>query len=136
MLRTSEGRGGRGRLARRVALAAAGLAVAFAAIALVLAGTASRNGHEICEGIAPSNLTSSDEVVQNKHQVSLFPLVITCSYTTQQQPIDSDYEAVTADLGTGWWVAALAMLLATVIAWVVGSSRATHAMTLGPKSRE
>lgn len=105
-------------------IALVALAAVLVAIPLSLAYLADRNGHASCDATVPPGMAaSSDRVVQNKHRVTLFPLTLECSYTTEQNPALSDYAVISHDIGTAWWVGAPIALLAAAVVGVTGRRR-------------
>ena len=111
--------------ARRATLVLLLAAALLLAIPLALAGLSSRNGHSTCDQNMPEGMGTSTAVVQNKSRVTVFPLVLECSYTTSQRPTEADYVTVTHDLGTAWWAGAPVLLLAAGGVWVATKRRAT-----------
>lgn len=73
----------------------------------------------------PSELGGGDAVVQNKYRVTLVPLAIECAYTTEQAPTEADYVRVNRDLGSGFLVVPVAVVVAAGM-WVAVGRAATH----------
>jgi len=119
---------------RGVGLALVAAGVLLLLVPFLIAGISSRNGYSSCGEYEPASMAFSDTVVQTKHRVTLFPLVLECSYTTEIQPDSPDYVIVKHDLGTGWWVGAPASFLAAATLLVASRNRATRIVATSRES--
>lgn len=109
---------------RRLAIVLIVAGLLLLVVPLLLAGSSSRNGYYSCAEYEPASMSFSDTVVQTKHRVTLFPLVLECSFTTEFGLASPDYVVVEHDLGTGWWIGAPASFLAAAALWAVSRKRA------------